>query len=485
MKPIFPHGVMEDEIPDTMVISRRAQELHNGGQEVVEDFSENGLPVATGFRCLNERPLFFIHVPKTAGASVNHFLEAQFDDRDVFPGWNLHDLLLHGTERDSYFLYRGHFPGGLRHYAHKDVEIFAITRRPLAQMYSFFAWMRRVNGSYWRTAEASARKYGHKLKVGRAWTSRRLSEVAMRKARRNSFEDMVRQNNYLTRVFFHDVQMRFLSEIGSPFGPADIHHKRMLSADSKRARNFLTGSARRNLASCLVAGVFEQLDKSLLLLCHKRFWPAPDRLLRIHSNKERRPVRAVSDKAKRLVNLIAPNDRRLYAQAATQLEHQWLDFCRLADGMPYDEFLNARHCENFFEHAQKVYAVDLAASKAWPGVGWGHRERNEHGQVWRWIGAGSKASILLPLISGSDYLLGLYIHTAIDAAVLDSLGCMANGEMLMYAGQGHREGYPVSYWLIDRSHVILRNGELEIQIYITSANSSHALALARIVCHPW
>jgi len=92
---------------------------------------------------------------------------------------------------------------------------------------------------------------------------------------------------------------------------------------------------------------------------------------------------------------------------------------------------------------------------------------------------------LLPLISGTDYLLGFYIHTAIDTAVLDSLGCMAHGEMLIFAGRGHRDGYPVNYWLIDRSHVILSNGELDIEIHINSANHSQALALSRIVCHPW
>lgn len=77
---------------NAQLIARLCQLAHNHGDVVANRLTALNLPVAQAFPNLNPRPLFFVHIPKTAGASVHQFLDSQFDEEHIFPGWNRDDL---------------------------------------------------------------------------------------------------------------------------------------------------------------------------------------------------------------------------------------------------------------------------------------------------------------------------------------------------------------------------------------------------------
>ena len=111
-------------------IALQCQIAKQQGKDVVAHLEAVNLPVKRSFPELNPHPLFFVHIPKTAGASVNQFLESQFDDTEVCPGWNPQDLVMLGDKARTFRLFRGHFPAGQIQFAPPETELFTILREP-------------------------------------------------------------------------------------------------------------------------------------------------------------------------------------------------------------------------------------------------------------------------------------------------------------------------------------------------------------------
>jgi hypothetical protein len=92
----------------------------------------------------------------------------------------------------------------------------------------------------------------------------------------------------------------------------------------------------------------------------------------------------------------------------------------------------------------------------------------------------------LPLIPESNYLLSLYIHTAINSEVLSSLEAKIQDKLLFFAGKGEKEGYTTLYWLIEKSSVINVGGNVEIIFQIKDISDiNKKIAIARILVQPW
>ncbi len=440
------------------------------------------MPIATSFPCLNQHPLFFVHIPKTAGASLHQFLDAQFDESDIFPGWNPPDLSFQRRTNLPYLLFRGHFTAGQRSHAPSDTELFTVLRRPVSHAYSFFSWLRRLDRSYWKTADRAASQRNAKLKGRSGKFGRRMSDSAMQAAKQLSFKEFLQKDDFLSRLFFDNVATCHLSDLGLENSPATKHYVQLLSNGAPKSRFALGISASRNLNNCLVSGIFERLNLSLQVLCWKRGWAAPDTLPRIHSNSDRETFRPVDLSTRRLIQNNSRMDEKLYSAAIARLETQWNQLVNEAgDASQTADWVNRRHREQFFANAPTVYAVDVSASKAWPGEGWGLRGRNEHGQFWRWIGSRGHASLLMKLVPGSAYLLTALIHTAADSVVFDSLKAEIQGVEIQFAGRDHLDGCLVLRWLIDQETVDRCAGNLEVKFRIDAGNHKNALALSRII----
>jgi hypothetical protein len=84
-----------------------------------------------------KRPLYFLHIPKTAGSSVGHWLARQFQAEQIFPPWMLDDLHLTSPEDlKQYSLFRGHFRRYLHERLGPDLRTVTILRDPVARTLS-------------------------------------------------------------------------------------------------------------------------------------------------------------------------------------------------------------------------------------------------------------------------------------------------------------------------------------------------------------
>lgn len=457
-------------------IALQCQIARQQGKDVATYLETTHFPVKKSFPELNPRPLFFVHIPKTAGASINQFLESQFDDAEVCPAWNPQDLVTLGEKTKIFRLFRGHFPAGQIQFAPPETEIFTILREPCAQLYSMYTWLRRLDRSYWRVAEAAAKQRGNKLATSVGKDERRLAESGMKLVRTKRFLDFLKDDGPFMRMLIENMTV-FLSDAGS------FNH---IVNRQARSRIKLISSARRNLHRCLVTGTFELLKQSLLILCWRRNWPAPTQLPKIHSFRDRQSFRAIDARSKALIAQNAREDIRLHAHAKTKMQAAWARLQEEA-GLENDvvEFLNARHCERFFSVTSPVTAIDISAKCAWPGKGWGLRERNEHGQVWRWLGHAGNPTLLARLDLCNDYLITVMIHTASSMSVLDSLRASVYRQALQPISQEPQNGYTARSWALPRNAVIENEGLIEIEFSVDQPFNTNSIAFARIVIHPW
>lgn len=92
-----------------------------------------------------QRPLYFWHIPKTAGVSVYQFLGERFTGEQICPAWLWdHLAVLPRAQAASYSVYRGHFLGYLDEFLQKATIKATLLRDPIERTVSHFAHVRRA-----------------------------------------------------------------------------------------------------------------------------------------------------------------------------------------------------------------------------------------------------------------------------------------------------------------------------------------------------
>jgi hypothetical protein len=93
-------------------------------------------PRMDAFTTGSRAPLFFMHIPKTAGMSMRQYLDNQYQAGEICPAERWQDLL--DLERDvgSYRLVRGHFRYNLRQLVAPDARVLVVLREPVRRTVS-------------------------------------------------------------------------------------------------------------------------------------------------------------------------------------------------------------------------------------------------------------------------------------------------------------------------------------------------------------
>src|SRR4051794_29871070 len=88
--------------------------------------------------------VFFLHIPKTAGISLNHLIESHFDRDAIFPTYATNDLLLlTKSTLEPYRYFRGHIAYGiLRRLLHRPPVSITMLRDPVDRALSQLAFLR-------------------------------------------------------------------------------------------------------------------------------------------------------------------------------------------------------------------------------------------------------------------------------------------------------------------------------------------------------
>jgi|SRR6266496_1250392 len=106
-----------------------------------------------------QQGLIFLHIPKSAGTTVNRLIEGEyplfqiFSVDPFFSRWSRRHLWSLPPERLKRFrIFKGHMPFGLHKILPQPVTYFAVFRDPIDRVISAFYFMRNypLNPNYWR-----------------------------------------------------------------------------------------------------------------------------------------------------------------------------------------------------------------------------------------------------------------------------------------------------------------------------------------------
>jgi hypothetical protein len=88
-------------------------------------------------------PLFFMHIPKTAGMSIRLYLQNQYPAADIMPARDWHEVLRSGHLPSAFRLAAGHFAYNLRFALAAGTPVLTVLRDPVARTISALKHLRR------------------------------------------------------------------------------------------------------------------------------------------------------------------------------------------------------------------------------------------------------------------------------------------------------------------------------------------------------
>jgi hypothetical protein len=209
---------------------------------------------------MNENNLIFIHIPKTAGSTLNKIIKSQFPNKSIFKvdgfkeGKSIEELKkLDKKERNKIRCVMGHMSFGVHKYLPRPSNYITVLRNPVDRLISLYYFILRQ-------------------------TEHPLHESIV--SNNLSLEDFV--NSDLTSLGIHNVQTRML-------------------AGNKVETSSQLNLAKKNLQKSFTAvGLTEKFDRSLELFSEKLGWQVDEyRSMNVTQN---RPQRA--DISQQIIQLI-------------------------------------------------------------------------------------------------------------------------------------------------------------------------------------
>ncbi|HZW10219.1 MAG TPA: sulfotransferase family 2 domain-containing protein [Phycisphaerales bacterium] len=234
-------------------------------------------------------PLYFLHIPKTAGTSLAAWLESQFPADAVCPWRTLQQILAAPRDRLArYRLFAGHLGMYLPRLMSARVAIVTMLRDPLSRSVSHY----------------------------RDIVARVLHPLHAR-VRAMSFEEFV--HSTLGEAELLNLQCRYLAldDIEADY---DAHHRSFASDPcalrAKYTDSALLSRAFANLKTFECVGVCERADEAAAAIARRFGWPAPGPLARLNGATSPFDARDLTPKAIQRVRDLTAMDRELYEAVA-------------------------------------------------------------------------------------------------------------------------------------------------------------------------
>lgn len=216
--------------------------------------------------------IYFLHIPRTGGGSLNRILEAQFTPEQIAPMRLMQHLAKAvGDERDlgKYSFVRGHFGHTILSYLPARPQVITMLREPVARTVSRF---------HWAAAQGDANPIGNEFRpdisideyVAADWAGQLLTNFQTRNIALN-----------------FDLTRRHLDRDGNEIILSQsqllTHSTTNMSDDELLAR------AKQRLADFEFVGVTERFTETVQLMCHNFGWPEPSEPPYVHKTTTREP----------------------------------------------------------------------------------------------------------------------------------------------------------------------------------------------------
>jgi hypothetical protein len=318
------------------------------------------------FHVGDREPLFFMHIPKTAGMSMRLYLSGQYQTHDVCPAVRWHGLL--NSERDltTYRLVQGHFRYNLRELLPHNVRTLVLLRDPIRRTVSALRHLQRDPSFH----------LDHKL------------------AKDLTISQMLRHPHLMQNQ--HNVQARFLCasrraadvtaylEQELPHNPEADAGDNELIPTSELATN--------RLSSIDFVGLTEDIGAVVSVMAREMGYHPPLYFPFINEDPNRSdPLQGLSDEDLAILRGYNDIDLPLYDFARRLIERRAFE-------------VSMRELTRSGIYQVPTGSFEIAMPGIMPGSGWYQHE--QQGDVsWRWTGPSRYFAIEVPMRKDASYRL--------------------------------------------------------------------------------
>ncbi len=374
-------------------------------------------------------PLYFLHIPKTAGTSLRYWLDDLFADGDWLPCHTLQELTAVDRDRiKQYRFFSGHFSFSLYDFLKERPLTVTWLREPVAREISHYNYNRDRFDELISLAKNDGR---------RKWIDH------LHRTRDMSLTELCQSSCYLG--FSDNMQVRHLSG-AFPAGRRVKCDERMLQ------------QAKHNLMQLFHFGICELMNPAVDLLSYRL--ACPRRQLRFHFNateKTNCPKHSLSTQDLNLVRHVNRFDLQLYEFAKQQFLRRfasfWMKFDPDAAGscppqileqyacpstqQRLDEFLKQHFQNRHTETAPRVTHAHVDFSDSVIQTGWYPRSKSECGGTLRWAGPENTSSIFVPLKPNTGYRINFVVRHAASFEIWRKMKLRVGAQTMRLRHQKH------------------------------------------------
>jgi hypothetical protein len=243
------------------------------------------------------RPVFFFHLPKTAGTTLHRILSAEFREADICPANNWTELLEMDQEAlAGYRLFKGHFYGELSGFLGRRPYTFTLLRDPVERALSHYGHVMRDPAHYF-----------HRRAVELGSLDAYLADPVTRMTVSN-FQTRLLALNALPQEIFHG--------LSAEQRKAGDLERQLETVELDASSSQVLARAQRRLSEFGFVGFTERFEESVALLCYELGWTFPEHIADENINSARLKRSEVSDSSLRLLLELNQLDLELYRRAS-------------------------------------------------------------------------------------------------------------------------------------------------------------------------
>ena len=216
-------------------------------------------------------PLYFLHIPKTAGTTFNQYLESHFVADDVCPAHLWRELIAQSPESVAgKRLIWGHFYAFVHRHVSSPLRYLVFLRDPVERALSHYGHIL-----------AHPDHYLHAKAVELGSLSSFLADPVMRTT----------VENFHIRSLAQDADPHAIArELGPQELAQGILERRLMTPPLDKPIESMLATAKERLLQMCFVGITERYDESIRMLARQLGWPVPAPGLALNVN-ERRPKR--------------------------------------------------------------------------------------------------------------------------------------------------------------------------------------------------